>query len=56
MNIKVETGSENIEKVKSKVKKANAKKEIPTIEESWKKIMSMKNSSKDKEQIGRAHV
>lgn len=51
MNIKVETGSENIEKVKSKVKKANAKKEIPTIEESWKKIMSMKNSPKDKERL-----
>lgn len=51
MNIRVETGSENIEKVKTKVKKANAKKEIPTIEESWKKIMSMKNSSKDKERL-----
>lgn len=47
LKVNVGDNSKDIEMVKKKVKSANKQKEIPTLEESWVKILGMKNSKKD---------
>lgn len=50
LKVNVDTGN-NIEETSKKVAAANKKKEIPTLEESWIKILGMKNSKKDAERL-----